>query len=189
MKNKNRESWRDYFIGIAKQIATRSTCFRRDVGAVIVKEKNILATGYNGAPMGMEHCLTRGCIKDEMNLGHYVGNEYCRAVHAEQNAICQAARFGNPVDGATLYITDVPCGVCAKIIINSGITRVEYPFGGFNTWDWSYENNPAPYASTQIKEDFLAFCLKHTETMKNRKNDGFGSPINGSFGSDRNFGK
>ena len=111
---------------IASVVAKRSTCLRQHVGAVIVKDKRILATGYNGAPSGLPHCEEVGCLRDRMSVPSGERQELCRGVHAEQNAIIQAAKFGISVDGGTLYSTHCPCITCAKIIINAGIKRVVY---------------------------------------------------------------
>ncbi len=111
---------------IAKVVAKRSTCLRQNVGAVIVKDKRILSTGYNGAPMGLPHCLDIGCLREELNVPSGERHELCRAVHAEQNAIIQAAVHGVSIKGATLYTTHQPCIMCAKMIINAGIVRVVY---------------------------------------------------------------
>ena len=111
---------------IASVVAKRSTCLRQHVGAVIVKDKRILATGYNGAPSGLPHCDEVGCLRDKMDVPSGERQELCRGVHAEQNAIIQAAKFGISVDGGTLYSTHCPCITCAKIIINAGIKRVVY---------------------------------------------------------------
>ncbi len=116
----------EYFMEIASVVAKRSTCLRQHVGAVIVKDKRILATGYNGAPSGMPHCEEVGCLRDKMAVPSGERQELCRGVHAEQNAIIQAAKFGISVDGGTLYSTHCPCITCAKIIINAGIKRVVY---------------------------------------------------------------
>jgi len=116
-----RPDWPVYFMDIAERVARRSTCTRRAVGAVIVKQKRILTTGYNGAPSGMPHCHEVGCLMVE---GHCV-----RTLHAEQNALIQAAHFGVSTDGAEIYITCSPCLVCAKMIINAGITKVWYRDG------------------------------------------------------------
>ncbi len=116
----------EYFMEIAKVVAKRSTCLRQKVGAVIVKDKRILATGYNGAPSGLPHCDEVGCLREKLKVPSGERQELCRGVHAEQNAIIQAAKFGISVDGATLYSTHCPCIVCAKIIINAGIKRVVY---------------------------------------------------------------
>jgi len=116
----------EYFMEIASVVAKRSTCLRQHVGAVIVKDKRILATGYNGAPSGMPHCEEVGCLRDKMAVPSGERQELCRGVHAEQNAIIQAAKFGISVDGGTLYSTHCPCITCAKIIINAGIKKVVY---------------------------------------------------------------
>jgi len=113
-----RPSWDDYFINIALDVSTRSTCLRAQVGAIIVKDKRILTTGYNGAPKGLPHCLDEGC---EIVNGHCV-----RTLHAEQNAILQAALYGVSLEGGTIYITHQPCHTCAKMIINAGVARVVY---------------------------------------------------------------
>ncbi|WP_290902673.1 dCMP deaminase family protein, partial [Ferroglobus sp.] len=119
-----RPSLDEYFMEIAKVVAKRSTCLRQNVGAVIVKDKRILSTGYNGAPMGLPHCLDIGCLREELNVPSGERHELCRAVHAEQNAIIQAAVHGVSIKGATLYTTHQPCIMCAKMIINAGIVRV-----------------------------------------------------------------
>lgn len=121
-----RPSWDDYFLEITRVVARRSTCLRRQVGAVLVKDKRILATGYNGAPTGMAHCQDIGCLRAELAVPPGERHELCRALHAEQNAIVQAAFYGIPVSGATLYCTAEPCAICAKMIINAGIRRVVY---------------------------------------------------------------
>jgi len=109
---------------IAMLAATRSTCLRRQVGAVIVKDRRVLATGYNGAPRGMSHCLDVGCLRDELNIPSGERHELCRAIHAEQNAIIQAATSGTSIAGGTLYCTTYPCVLCAKMLINAGITDI-----------------------------------------------------------------
>jgi dCMP deaminase len=121
-----RPSWDQYFMDIAYQVARRTTCRRRAVGAVIVKDKRILATGYNGVPAGIEHCLTRGCLREELGIPSGQSQELCRGLHAEQNAIIQAAKHGITVAGATCYCTTQPCIICAKILINAGIVEVIY---------------------------------------------------------------
>ncbi len=126
-----RPSWDEYFMQIVELIKTRSTCIRRQVGAVIVKDKRILATGYNGAPVGCKHCSEVGCMRERLNIPSGQRHELCRAIHAEQNAIVQAAYSGISVSGATLYVTNQPCVLCAKLAINAGIVRIvfngEYP--------------------------------------------------------------
>ncbi len=121
-----RESWVDYFKRLSKIIAERSTCIHRKVGAVIVKDKRILATGYNQPPSGFPHCDQIGCIRDDLNIPSGKNQELCYGLHAEQNALMQAAKFGISTDGATIYVTHKPCSVCARLIINSGIKRVVY---------------------------------------------------------------
>ena len=114
----NRPTWNEYFLSIALEVAKRSTCERAKVGAVIVKEKRILTTGYNGSPRGLPHCSEAGCLMDN---GHCV-----RTLHAEQNAIIQAALHGVITEGATIYVTHQPCFNCAKTIINAGISEIVY---------------------------------------------------------------
>lgn len=113
-----------YFMHIARVVATRSTCLHRNVGAVIVKGKQIVSTGYNGAPAGQPHCLDIGCAREGVPSGER--SELCRGAHAEQNAINFAARFGIGIEGATLYTTHFPCSWCAKSIVNAGIARVVF---------------------------------------------------------------
>ncbi len=125
-----RPSWDSYFMGIARLVAGRSTCLRRSVGAVLVRDKHILSTGYNGAPRGLAHCAELGgCYREMHGIPSGQRHEVCRGAHAEQNAIAQAARFGVETDGATLYITNHPCVICAKILINAGIARIVYAEG------------------------------------------------------------
>lgn len=122
----NRSTIDEYFMNVAEVVATRSTCLRRQVGAVIVCDKRIISTGYNGAPRGLEHCIDIGCIRDRYNVESGTMHEICRAVHSEQNAIIQAALHGVSTEGATLYCTHFPCIICTKMIINAGIIRVVY---------------------------------------------------------------
>lgn len=119
-----RPTWDEYFATIARQVATRSTCLRRHVGAVVVKERRILTTGYSGAPSGLPHCDVVGCLRDELGVPSGERQEICRGVHAEQNAIIQAALHGVSIVGADIYVTHQPCITCAKMIINAGIKRV-----------------------------------------------------------------
>lgn len=116
----------EYFVEIAATVAKRATCLRNKVGAVIVRENRILSTGYNGAPKGLAHCLDIGCIRSQENIPSGTMHEKCRAVHAEQNAIIQAAVHGVQISGATLYCTHQPCILCTKMIINAGIKHVVY---------------------------------------------------------------
>jgi dCMP deaminase len=126
-----RLSWDEYFMEFAHVAAKRSTCLRRQVGAVIVRENRILATGYNGAPKGVAHCLDTGCRREELQIPSGQRHELCSAVHAEQNGIIQAAVHGVSIAGATMYTTIQPCVLCAKMIINAEIKRVvcegDYP--------------------------------------------------------------
>lgn len=122
-----RPSWDEYFIQLADFVAKRSTCIRRHVGAVIVKDKQVLATGYNGPPKGTKHCLDRGsCIRNELQIasGQYL--ELCYASHAEMSAIAQAAKIGIPLKDSILYCNTFPCSVCMKLIINSDIKEIHY---------------------------------------------------------------
>jgi len=125
-----RPSWDEYFMEAAKLASTRSTCMRRSVGAVIVQDRRIVATGYNGAPKGIAHCEERGgCLRQKLGVPSGERHELCMALHAEQNAIIQAATTGQNIDGATIYVTHQPCAICAKMIINAGIKRVVYKNG------------------------------------------------------------
>ena len=121
-----RPSWDEYFLQLARQAATRSTCLRRQVGALLVRDKRVLATGYNGAPRGVAHCLDIGCLREQLGIPSGERQELCRAIHAEQNAIIQAAVHGVPIDGATLYCTHQPCILCAKMLINCGVREIHY---------------------------------------------------------------
>jgi dCMP deaminase len=124
-----RPSWDEYFMEITHLVARRSTCLRRQVGAVLVKDKNILATGYNGAPSGVAHCLDVGCLREQMRIPSGERHELCRGLHAEQNAIIQAAKHGTNIDNSTLYCTTMPCIICSKMIINAGIRRIVFQEG------------------------------------------------------------
>jgi dCMP deaminase len=121
-----RPSWEDYFMQIAEVVATRSSCLRRHVGAVIVKNKQILSTGYNGVPRGLAHCEDRGCLRDQMGIPSGERYELCRGLHAEQNAIIQAAYHGVAVNGSEVFTTLQPCVTCAKTLINAGIVAVYF---------------------------------------------------------------
>jgi len=121
-----RPSWDEYFIKIAHDVAERSTCIRRRVGAIIVINKRILATGYNGVPSGIAHCEERGCLRNELGIPSGERQEICRGLHAEQNAIIQASQYGFSISNSVIYSTTQPCITCAKMIINAGITRVIY---------------------------------------------------------------
>jgi dCMP deaminase len=125
----HRPTWEEYFMGITHLVAKRSTCLRRQVGAVLVRDKKILATGYNGAPSGLEHCLEIGCLRERLGIPSGERHELCRGLHAEQNAIIQAAYHGVGIRGATLYCTNHPCIICSKMIINAGIQKIIFEEG------------------------------------------------------------
>jgi dCMP deaminase len=125
----NRVPWDDYFMGITDLVSQRSTCMRRRVGALLVRDRQILATGYNGAPRGLPHCDEVGCLREHRGVPSGQRHELCRGLHAEQNAIIQAANHGVGIRGATLYSTTHPCVICTKMIINAGIQRVVYRDG------------------------------------------------------------
>lgn len=125
VKERKRPSWDEYFMQMAELTAQRSTCLRRNVGAVIVQDKHVIATGYNGAPKGVPHCAELGgCLREKMGIPSGERHELCRALHAEQNAIIQAATLAQSIEGATIYITHQPCIICAKMIINAGIKKI-----------------------------------------------------------------
>lgn len=127
----SRMSWPEYFMSIAQLVSERSTCLRRKVGAVAVKDRRVLATGYNGAPSGIAHCADVGCLRAQLNIPSGQRHEICRALHAEQNVIVQAAVHGVPLSGADIYCTAQPCLICAKMLINCNISTIwfagEYP--------------------------------------------------------------
>ncbi len=120
-----RLSWDEYFMEMAKLAARRSTCLRRNVGAVVVKDKHVVATGYNGAPKGVSHCdEIGGCLREQLKVPSGQRHELCRALHAEQNAIVQAATLAQSIEGGIMYVTHQPCVICAKMIINAGISKI-----------------------------------------------------------------
>ncbi|RKY39965.1 MAG: cytidine deaminase [Candidatus Omnitrophota bacterium] len=121
-----RPDWDEYFLSLVKMVATRSTCRRRQVGALLVKDKRIIASGYNGAPSGMAHCLDIGCLRDQLAIPSGERQELCRGLHAEMNVVIQAAIYGISTKGSTLYCTNYPCILCAKILIQAGIKRIVY---------------------------------------------------------------
>jgi dCMP deaminase len=140
-----RPSWERYFMDITHLVAKRSTCLRRQVGALLVKEKRILATGYNGAPSGIAHCLDVGCLREQNKIPSGERHELCRASHAEQNAIVQAAAYGIPIKDAALFCTNLPCSICMKLIINAGIKTIFYA-----------EGYPDPLSGELIREAGIA---------------------------------
>ena len=124
-----RPSWDEYFMDITRRVATRSTCLRRAVGAILVHDNRIIASGYNGGPSGLAHCLDIGCLREKLGIPSGQQHELCRGIHAEQNAIIQAARYGVSIEGSVLYCTTQPCTQCTKMLINAGITEIVYAEG------------------------------------------------------------
>ncbi len=124
-----RPTWDEYFMAIVDDVATRSTCCRRKVGAILVKDKRVIATGYNGGPTGLAHCLDIGCLRQKLNIPSGQQHELCRGVHAEQNAIIQAARYGVHTDGSVLYCTTQPCAQCTKMLLNAGVKEIVFRDG------------------------------------------------------------
>jgi dCMP deaminase len=126
-----RPSWDEYFMNIAREVSERSTCLRRRVGAVLVHDRRILATGYNGAPKGLKHCEEVGCLREQLNAPPGERHELCRGLHAEMNALIQAALYGVGTKGSTIYSTTYPCSLCVKMLLNAGVVRVvvegDYP--------------------------------------------------------------
>ena len=129
MNKQQRPSWTEYFMSITELVAQRSTCIRRKVGAILVRDKRIICTGYNGAPREIQHCLDVGCMRQQMGVPSGERHELCRGLHAEQNAIIQAALHGVSIDGATLYCTNMPCSICSKMLINAGIVDIYFKEG------------------------------------------------------------
>lgn len=123
-KKIKRPEWDAYFLDIAKLVSKRSTCLRRKVGALIVKNRRILTTGYNGTPTGITHCEVTGCLREKLKVPSGERHELCRGLHAEQNAVIQAALYGVNIGGGTLYCTNQPCSICAKMLINAGIKEI-----------------------------------------------------------------
>jgi len=121
-----RPTYDKYFMEMAHVVSKRSTCIRRKVGAILVKDKHILSTGYNGAPKGLKHCEEVGCLREKMNVPSGERHELCRGLHAEQNAIIQAAVFGVSIKDSVLYCTNTPCVVCVKMLINAGVKEIIY---------------------------------------------------------------
>ncbi|MFZ5775856.1 MAG: deoxycytidylate deaminase [Thermodesulfobacteriota bacterium] len=124
-----RPSWDEYFMAITEMVAQRSTCLRRKVGAILVRDKRIVATGYNGAPAKVSHCLDVGCLREQQGIPSGERHELCRGLHAEQNAIIQAALHGFSIEGSTLYCTNMPCSICSKMLINARIEKIYYKEG------------------------------------------------------------
>ncbi|MCK4840227.1 MAG: dCMP deaminase family protein [Desulfobulbaceae bacterium] len=128
-----RPSWHEYFMSITELVAQRSTCTRRYVGAILVRDKRIISTAYNGAPSGISHCFDVGCLREQQGIPSGERHELCRGLHAEQNAIIQASLQGSTVGGSTLYCTNMPCAICTKMLINSQISEVYYREGYADT--------------------------------------------------------
>lgn len=122
----DRPSWDEYFMTITRQVSERSTCLRRHCGAVIVKDRRMLATGYNGTPRGLRHCAEVGCLREQLGIASGANHELCRGIHAEQNAIIQAALHGVAIEGSTIYTTHQPCVLCAKMLINAGVSEIVF---------------------------------------------------------------
>ena len=125
----NRPGWDEYYMNMVEVVASRATCCRRKVGAVLVRDNRLLSSGYNGAPKGQPHCEVIGCLREQLRVPSGERHELCRGVHAEQNAIVQAAIYGVSIAGATLYCTTKPCSICTKLLINSEIKRIVYLYG------------------------------------------------------------
>jgi len=123
-RENKRPSWDEYFIDIAHLVSKRSTCLRRKVGAIIVKDRRILATGYNGTPSKIRHCGEVQCLRDKLNIPSGERHELCRGLHAEQNVLLQAALYGISLKNSVLYCTNQPCVICAKMLINAGIEEI-----------------------------------------------------------------
>ena len=123
-KKDNRPSWDEYFLEISRLVAKRSTCLRRKIGALVVKDRRILATGYNGTPSGIKHCSEVGCLREKLKIPSGERHELCRGLHAEQNVLLQASLHGVSLKNSVMYVTNQPCIICAKMIINAGIKEV-----------------------------------------------------------------
>ncbi|HSV30981.1 MAG TPA: cytidine/deoxycytidylate deaminase family protein [Atribacteraceae bacterium] len=149
-----RPEWDEYFMAIAQLVSSRSTCVRRQVGSVLVKDKRILATGYNGAPALLSHCTAETCLRSMDNVPSGVRQELCRGLHAEQNVIIQAALHGVGTRGAILYCTHKPCVLCAKMIINSGVIRIVYQ-----------NSYPDPFGDSLLSEAGIEMCLFSGEAL------------------------
>ncbi|MBA7708474.1 hypothetical protein ES703_117373 [subsurface metagenome] len=132
-----RKPWDEFFFGIAKMVSNQSTCLRRQYGAVLVRDKTIISTGFNGAPRGCPHCIDIGCAREDYASGEH--HELCRATHAEQNTIANAARMGVCVMDSELYLSppDLPCPLCAKILINAGVKAIHYKNTDYPGWEMS----------------------------------------------------
>ena len=159
-----RPDWDTYFMAIAMMAATRCTCLRRRVGAVITRDRQVVSTGYNGAPAGTAHCLDTGCLRETLGIPSGQRQEMCRGSHAESNAIAQAARMGIATDGAALYSTLEPCSLCTKVILNAGIVRVVYmqPYPDKLAVDLREETQVVFEVFPKEKADAALECLKNS---------------------------
>ncbi len=153
-----RPSWDEYFMNLAEIAGTRSTCLRHKLGGVMVKNKRIIATGYNGAPRGIEHCLDVGCLRDKLKIPSGTRHEICMGVHAEQNLVIQAALHGASTEGSDVYLTHGPCAVCAKILINAGVKRIVYQ-----------NNYPDEFAKKLLKEARVKLVKFNRNDKKKKK--------------------
>jgi dCMP deaminase len=153
-----RPSWDDYFMDITRLVAKRSTCMRRAVGAIIVKDRRVLATGYNGAPSNVRHCAEAGCLRQQMDVPSGQRHELCRGIHAEQNAIIQAAYHGVSIKGAALFCTNLPCSICAKMIINAGIVRIVYESG--------YADSLSSEMLTEVEMELVKMSSHQSEEVR-----------------------
>ena len=156
-----RPSYDEYFMEMAHLVAKRSTCLRRNVGAILVKDKHILSTGYNGAPKGLKHCSEVGCLRKELGIPSGERHEICRGLHAEQNAIIQAAVFGISIKNSILYCTNTPCVVCAKMLINAGVREIIY--------SGEYPDDLAKKMISESKIKIRNFDNKNTILSKTKK--------------------
>ena len=156
-----RPSYDEYFMEMAHLVAKRSTCLRRKVGAILVKDKHILSTGYNGAPKGLKHCSEVGCLRKELGIPSGERHEICRGLHAEQNAIIQAAVFGISIKNSVLHCTNTPCVVCAKMLINAGVREIVY--------SGEYPDDLAKRMISESKIKIRNFDNKNTMLSKNQK--------------------
>ncbi|MBI5701333.1 dCMP deaminase family protein [Candidatus Saganbacteria bacterium] len=150
-----RPSWDEYFMKITKDVSTRATCVKRQVGAIVVKDNHMLASGYNGSPKGFEHCTEETCIRKQMNVPSGQRHELCRGLHAEQNSIIQAAVHGVKIDGSTMYCTYQPCVICVKMMVNAGIVRLVYE-GGY----------PDELASQMLKESNMEVVQYESRVLR-----------------------
>lgn len=160
MEHNKRKSWDAYFLEIAGLVASRSTCLRRRVGAILVKDNHIVSTGYNGAPRGLEHCLDRGCIRMQNQIPSGERHEFCRGIHAEQNALIQAAVHGISIAESTLYCTNFPCSLCSKLLINARVKRIVY-----------IEGYPDELARELLEESGIALVQMKIEESQDKQNE------------------